>query len=332
MKDYDDIRGILLEKYALDIANASCHYSTRNYAFVFSMDYCSVVIRVSPAELRTREEVMSEFMWVDDLRQFHTTVCQPYASAKNNAVEEFEVNGHKYRAALFRRAEGKIAAYEDWNNRYFYNAGVSLGKLHKASADGYALGFRYKRRHWHEKATFDFDSFRYTLPDDVVTIMNETKAEVMSIPQSPQTYGMIHGDYWPGNYFTSGDDIWVFDFDDCGYGYFMFDIVTSISSWIQEPTFMPQIRRRDLLYKSGMLDSFRRGYLENYNLPDAAWGDLELFLRLRYMEQLTIMIPVFDDKFKETIGFDMVEVDKKIVLARDSFFDVLDELAQSLLK
>ena len=332
MKDFEGIRSVLLEKYLLDIANASCHFSTRNYAFVFSMDYCSVVIRVSPSELRTREEVMSEFMWVDDLKQFHTTVCQPYTSAKNKAIEEFEVGGNRYRAALFRRAEGKIVMHEGWNNRYFYNAGVSLGKLHKASADGYALGFRYKRRHWYEKATYNFDSFRYALTDEIIAIMNETKAKIMSIPQTPQTYSMIHGDYWPGNYFASGDDIWVFDFDDCGYGYFMFDIVTSISQWLQEPKFMPQVKRRDLLYKNGMLDSFKRGYLENYTLPKEAWNDLELFLRLRYMEQLTIMIPVFDDRLRESIGFDMVEVDKKIVLAKDDFYDVLDKLAQNLLK
>jgi len=322
----------LLEKYSLDIANAKCNFSTRNYAFVFTMDYCSVVIRVSPANLRTREEVMSEFMWVDDLKRFHTTVCQPYASAKNKAIEEFEVDGNPYRATLFRRAEGKILTYGDWNNQYFYNVGVSLGKLHKASADGYAQGFRYRRRQWHEKATFDFNSFQYAFTDEIIDIMNETKTKVMSMPKTLQTFGMIHGDYWPGNYFVSGDDIWVFDFDDCGYGYFMFDIVTSISQWIQEPKFMPHIKRRDLLYDSGMLDSFKRGYLENYSLPNEAWKDLELFLKLRYMEQLTIMIPAFDDRLREIIGFDMVELDKKIVLAKDDFYEVLDELAQSFTK
>lgn len=51
-----------------------------------------------------------------------------------------------------------------------------------------------------------------------------------------------------------------------------------------------------------------------------------------YMEQLTIMIPAFGDRLREIIGFDMVEVDKKIILAKDDFYDVLDELAQSLLK
>ncbi len=327
VKNFEGIRTALLEKYSLDINNAGLHFSTRNYAFVFTMDYCSVVIRVSPIELRTREEVLSEFMWVDDLKRFHTTVCQPFTSSKNKPIEEFEVNGDKYRATLFRRAEGKVLWANEWNNRYFYNVGRSLGLLHKASADGNAQGFHYKRCHWFEKATYQFENFG--LPSDVLGIMNETKAQVKAIAQTPAIYGMIHGDYWPGNYFTDGDNTWVFDFDDCSYGYFIYDIATPLTSWIQDPLFMPDVKRHDLLYKSGMLDEFKRGYCENYQLPSEIWDKLELFLKMRYMEQLTIMVPIDYKIMVDLVGYDMVELDKKIVLAKDDFWSVLDELAQS---
>ena len=60
------MRDILLERYDVDIDNAKCYFSTQNYAFIFPEK--PFMIRVSAAPKKTRSEIMSELMWLDDLK------------------------------------------------------------------------------------------------------------------------------------------------------------------------------------------------------------------------------------------------------------------------
>ena len=43
---------------------------------------------------------------------------------------------------------------------------------------------------------------------------------------TPDTYGLIHADMIPDNLMLSGDDLYIIDFDDAGFGYYLFDIAT----------------------------------------------------------------------------------------------------------
>jgi hypothetical protein len=85
------MRDILLECYGVDIQNANCHFSTQNYAFIFPGE--PFMIRVSITPKKTRAEILSELMWLDDLKQFKQTICEPNVSLRGNLMEEFEIDG-----------------------------------------------------------------------------------------------------------------------------------------------------------------------------------------------------------------------------------------------
>ena len=97
-----ELREKLLECYNVDIDNAVLEYSTQHYAFIFANK--PYMIRVSMTPRRTRQEILSELLWVDDLKLFKQTICEPELSVKNNIMEEFEINGTLYRASMFRTA------------------------------------------------------------------------------------------------------------------------------------------------------------------------------------------------------------------------------------
>ena len=84
------MRAIILDRYGVDIENAQCHFSTQNYAFIFPGE--PFMIRVSVAPQKSRSEILSELMWLDDLKQFKQTVCEPNVSLRGNILEEFEVD------------------------------------------------------------------------------------------------------------------------------------------------------------------------------------------------------------------------------------------------
>ena len=85
------LRNILLERYDVDIDKAKLYLSTQNYAFIFPGE--PFMIRVSLTPKKTRSEILSELMWLDDLKQFKETVCEPNVSKLGNLLEEFEIDG-----------------------------------------------------------------------------------------------------------------------------------------------------------------------------------------------------------------------------------------------
>lgn len=76
MSHLDELRDKVIELYGRDIKEAECHFSSRNYAFVFSNGCKPVVLRGSVNTTRTRQDVLSELVWVDDLRNTITNIAQ----------------------------------------------------------------------------------------------------------------------------------------------------------------------------------------------------------------------------------------------------------------
>ena len=86
------MREILLDRYGIDIDQAKCYFSTQNYAFIPN-GQPSFMIRVSATPKKTRSEIMSELLWVDDLKIFKQTICEPNVSLRGELLEEFEIDG-----------------------------------------------------------------------------------------------------------------------------------------------------------------------------------------------------------------------------------------------
>jgi len=111
------MREILSERYGVDIDRAKCCFFTQNYAFIFPGE--PFMIRVSATPKKTRAEILSELIWLDDLKQFKQTVCEPNLSRRGNLLEEFEVDGHTYRASMFRTARGVLKTTTEITPMFF---------------------------------------------------------------------------------------------------------------------------------------------------------------------------------------------------------------------
>lgn len=62
-----------------------------------------------------------------------------------------------------------------------------------------------------------------------------------SLPRTPETWGLIHADMHGDNLLADGDDVAVIDFDDCGYGWFFYDLAAALSFLEASPS-APQFR------------------------------------------------------------------------------------------
>lgn len=186
-----NMRDILLDCYGVDIEKAKCHFSTQNYAFIFPGE--PFMIRVSATPKKTRGEILSELMWLNDLKQFKQTVCEPNVSLHGNLLEEFEIDGQTYRASMFRTARGVIKTTTDMTPMFFICAGDLLGAIHHVSTDERELGIKFKRQ---SKAE-DFAALKARVadrvPSHIMERIEQIETQVNELSQDVGRYGICHG-------------------------------------------------------------------------------------------------------------------------------------------
>lgn len=322
------MREQLLNAFGRDISEVECNFSSRNYAFMFTKGPQPAALRVSGAiQVKDKENILSELVWLDDLREFIPTVSAPVPSKNNRLVEEITVGGKIYYATLFRKGNGDVMPIELWDGPYFKRVGRLLGKIHKASSEGYKLGFRYKRNIWFDSPYYDFECYGKFVDPSVKTKAKEILDRIKEIPKDPQWFGMIHGDFQYGNLFSDWEDVWVFDFDDCCYGYFMFDIATAAHLFLSISHYKPELSAYEKAYgKEGVLTCLRAGYEEYWQLPEKQWELLGDFLRLRVCEIASIMI-MSNTWDKELLSI-MVKSDGEFITSSDDAIECLDAISK----
>ena len=271
-----EMREILLDRYGIDIDKAKSSFSTQNYAFIFPGE--PFMIRVSITPKKTLHEILSELIWLDDLKQFKQTVCEPNVSLRGNLLEEFEINGQTYRASMFRTAKGEIKTSTEMTPLFFICVGELLGTIHHVSTDERKLGMKFKR---HSKAE-DFlllkNRVSDQVPKQIMEKINQIEEQINNLPQDVGYYGICHGDFHMNNFFVDENNIWVFDFDGCAYAHYLYDI----ASFIQGCILRGYGAGNDLrVVVKELVHYFKIGYTINKKCDEHFWDNLELFIIYR---------------------------------------------------
>lgn len=87
--------------------------------------------------------------------------------------------------------------------------------------------------------------------------------------KGPDRFGLIHCDLRLANLLVDGDAVKVIDFDDCGFGWFMYDAATPVSFHEHEPQ-VP-----------GLIDAWVRGYRTVAPLAAEDAAEIPTFVMLR---------------------------------------------------
>ena len=112
------------------------------------------------------------------------------------------------------------------------------------------------------------------MPEHLQEPFQIVSAEVKSVMQllgnGRDVYGLVHGDMYPDNILVKGADIRIIDFEDCGFGYWLWDIAIALENhpWTE------------LWYQQR--DAFLEGYTQVHPLPDSQLQHLDLFLAVDY--------------------------------------------------
>ena len=105
--------------------------------------------------------------------------------------------------------------------------------------------------------------------------ISEKVARVLNaLGQSPDRFGLSHGDFLAENIFVCDDGIRLLDFDDSGESWYLLDIVTAVFDLLESPAFEP------------CLAAMIGGYRESRALPEEHLATLPAFYLGRILSYL----------------------------------------------
>jgi Ser/Thr protein kinase RdoA (MazF antagonist) len=103
---------------------------------------------------------------------------------------------------------------------------------------------------------------------------DQARDTLAAFGDSPDRYGLIHGDFLPENIFVSDDETRVLDFDDCGPSWYVFELATSVYFLRSQPNYELVCR------------SYIDGYRARRALPDEHLALMPSFLMARGLSYL----------------------------------------------
>ena len=236
MKDFSKIIKLFsLEDF--DWHEVEGHEGGRNRIFVCSKgDEKKFVLRISTMGDRTEKDYLAETEFVHYLAANGAPVADVIPSVNGKLVEKVKLEGTPVFVSLFEYAKGMLLCDNGYRYRegapledYFLTTGKTLGKIHELSKRFKPVS-NCRRPDYFDK--YNMEYINRLIPDVSEKYVDLKKAiaarleKFRQLPMDAENYGLVHFDFSDGNYHIdmSNGDITVFDFDNCMYCWYMFDL------------------------------------------------------------------------------------------------------------
>lgn len=280
-----------LEEY--DLAAVSAHEGGRNQLYVCRKEGESrFVLRISALGDRGEDEYLAETEFVRYLAENGAPVADVMPSVHGKLAERYENEEQDDFISLFAYAKGMLISDNGYRYRegaplseYFYNTGKALGKIHRLSKTYQPV---HRRGSYFDK--YNMEYIHRLIPDDYAELKQAIAQRLdifHDLPQDGDSFGLVHFDFSDGNYHIDMEtgDLTVFDFDNCIYCWYMFDLAnlwTHGVGWFQSE---PDAAKR----MEGMkryFDTVLEGYKSETDVSEALLAQLPLFIDMVLIENI----------------------------------------------
>ncbi|VXD20518.1 conserved hypothetical protein [Planktothrix serta PCC 8927] len=237
-----DVRALITEIlscYPIDTVE-KCKFWHRGLSDVYSVKTLTsrYFLRISHQHWRCQSEIDFEVELLDFLHDHQLPVAYPLRTIDGKLFIEINAPEGKRYAVLLVKAPGQVAI-GDLNVNQSLKLGATVAKIHQVSLN-------FKPSVYRQPLSLDYllegslvaiAPYLKTRPTDLnylVEIVFQLQTQLQSLPQTPPFWGICWGDPHSGNaHFTSDDQITLFDFDQCGYGWRSFDIAKFLQVSLQ---------------------------------------------------------------------------------------------------
>ena len=284
-----------LEDY--DCREVEGHEGGRNKIYICSKGgEKKFVLRISATGDRTENDYLAEAEFVHYLAENGAPVADVISSANGKLVEVLDADDGTAPVflSLFEYAKGMLLADNAYRYRegasleeYFFNTGKTLGKIHALSKNFEPVA-GHRRPDYFDK--YNIEYINQLIPDKYSELKSAIASRLekfRALPTDAQSYGLVHFDFSDGNYHIDMDTgaITVFDFDNCLYCWYMFDLANlwlHNEGWTRQE---PDPKKRFAIMQQ-CFELQLKGYKSETSTSDELLNQLPLFIDMVLIENI----------------------------------------------
>ena len=265
-------------------------------------------MRIHRDGYHSRTAIASELAWLMDLRQ--TGVVATPVPVKGRDGEIIQDVDHR------RLLRPRHVVLSDWETGAEPGIGEDLSEpfevLGEVTARMHVHARQWKRPSWFTRLTWDFetalgedkphwgrwrdgvgmDAAKERLFGRTVDLIG---ARLKAYGKGPERFGLIHCDLRLANLLIDGKTVKAIDFDDCGFGWYMYDAATPVSFYEHEPQ-VPHL-----------IESWKKGYRKVLALPKADEDEIPTFVMLRRILLVAWVASHIEAEFPRSLGAGFTE-------------------------
>ncbi len=242
----------------------------------------SWALRLHRPGYQTEDSIASELAWSAALREAGVACTPTAVRGRNGAFIQRTMtrNAQNERLAVLTKWEaGVTPQFTDQLESSFVTLGALTAHMH-----GHARS--WQRPTWFTRQSWDFES---SIGDEKplwgrwrnamgITGENESLfdrtvkrigSRLRRYGKSAQRFGLVHGDLRLANLLIDDACVKILDFDDCGFGWFMYDAATTISFYEHVPQ------------APSLLEAWKAGYRRVAPLAAEDEAEIQTFVMLR---------------------------------------------------
>jgi Ser/Thr protein kinase RdoA (MazF antagonist) len=289
------------------------------------------VLRIHRSGLRSPEEIRSEMTWLAFLNQNGFIVPSPVVARSNDLLTIAEVEGvpEPRACVLFRWLDGRFID-DHLKPKHLALVGELTARLHNSNSKfsppkeftrrcldnlcGKPRGVheavaRSQKDNPEDEAKAVELVTEICSPEDgrrVEKLIGMIRKAQLELGRNSETFGLIHGDLHQENYFFHQGQVRAIDFDDCGYGHYLYDLAVTLFNIDGHKN------------KSDLKESLLRGYRNVRPLSKEHEAYLTVFMNLRELQMMLWVIemrdhPEFRDTWEEDVRASCQYIQKVVV-------------------
>jgi Ser/Thr protein kinase RdoA (MazF antagonist) len=245
-----------------------------------------LVLRLHRPGYHGADEISAELLWIAALREARVIETPaPVPGTDGRLLRTLRLGGTAYSLVAFAHVPGRSPNPQDDLSAWFRRLGTITARLH-AHARHWTRADAFVRKRWTVETMLgphghwgDWRKARGLSAASEALLARAATAIATVLARygtAPDRFGLIHGDLRLANLLVDdvsvdGDRLCVIDFDDCGFGWFLYDFAAAVSFFEDSPK-VP-----------ALMDAWVEGYRRLGTLSAEDLGVLPALILLRRM-------------------------------------------------
>ena len=244
------------------------------------------ILRLHRKNYHSLDAIRSELAWTEALRASGTVVTPKAIPGRDGCLVQVLRNGPASEPrylAMFEFVEGRNPDEEKPLDETFEWLGETSGRLHR-HASAWERPRHFTRPTWDCDAVFgrnpkwgrwqDAPNISADAAKLMARAQDEIERRLGAFGKAASRYGLIHADMRLANLLASRDQTALIDFDDCGFGWHLYDFAASVS-FIEDNPQVPALKQ-----------AWITGYRRIRPLSEAEAMELDTFILFRRLALL----------------------------------------------